>query len=233
MDNAATTKPNEQAVKVAEKYLFEKFYNPSAMYKEGHEVQGELKKARSALLSYIGLETDFELIFAKRLLSVSRSGEYYSHLFKTNLEVFQEISEIAESFGRFYGCRFHLSYKDITEEIDPKNEFCFESCAFAIISLAFLTRTYSASREAQINVHLDELGFYFDLTFDIAEQYSSQRLAECAPELINLTERAYDHMFDCFCAQREGRFIARAFLWLRTPNSADIKEKKAKFIYDC
>lgn len=63
MDNAATTKPNEQAVKFAEKYLFEKFYNPSAMYKEGHEVQGELKKARSALLSCIGLETDFELIF--------------------------------------------------------------------------------------------------------------------------------------------------------------------------
>lgn len=63
LDNAATTKPNEQAVKFAEKYLFEKFYNPSAMYKEGHEVQGELKKARSALLSCIGLETDFELIF--------------------------------------------------------------------------------------------------------------------------------------------------------------------------
>ena len=63
LDNAATTKPSENAVRAAEEYLFEKFYNPSAMYKEGYELQSELKKARSALLSPVAFEQDFELIF--------------------------------------------------------------------------------------------------------------------------------------------------------------------------
>lgn len=63
LDNAATTKPNENAIKQAEKYLFENFYNPSAMYKEGHEVQSELKTARLNLLSCVANESDFEVIF--------------------------------------------------------------------------------------------------------------------------------------------------------------------------
>lgn len=63
LDNAATTQPNENAIRLAEEYLREKFYNPSAMYLEGHSLQGELKKARSVLLSSVASETDFELVF--------------------------------------------------------------------------------------------------------------------------------------------------------------------------
>lgn len=63
LDNAATTKPNVNAIKQAEKYLFENFYNPSAMYKEGHEVQSELKTARLNLLSCVANESDFEVVF--------------------------------------------------------------------------------------------------------------------------------------------------------------------------
>ena len=63
LDNAATTKPCENAVRATEKYLFEKYYNPSALYTEGHELQSELKKARSALLSFVANENDFEWIF--------------------------------------------------------------------------------------------------------------------------------------------------------------------------
>ena len=63
MDNAATTKPNEKAFELAKTYVTEKFYNPSALYKAGFALQGELKKARSALLSKIADETAFELIF--------------------------------------------------------------------------------------------------------------------------------------------------------------------------
>lgn len=91
LDNAATTKPSESAVRAAEEYLFEKFYNPSAMYKEGYELQSELKKARSALLSPVAFEQDFELIFtscgteadnqavfsfAKRGNAVTTAGEH-------------------------------------------------------------------------------------------------------------------------------------------------------------
>lgn len=91
LDNAATTKPNENALRHAENYLREKFYNPSAMYDEGHALQGELKKARSVLLSSVASETDFELVFtscgteadnhavfssAKRGNAVTTSGEH-------------------------------------------------------------------------------------------------------------------------------------------------------------
>ena len=63
LDNAATTKPCEKAFELAKAYVTEKFYNPSALYREGFAIQGELKKARSVLLSKIADEKDFEWIF--------------------------------------------------------------------------------------------------------------------------------------------------------------------------
>ncbi len=63
LDNAATTQPCNEAFERAKGYVTEKFYNPSALYKEGFALQGELKKARSVLLSKIADESAFELIF--------------------------------------------------------------------------------------------------------------------------------------------------------------------------
>ncbi len=63
LDNAATTKPDWESCEKAQAYLTEKFYNPSALYREGHALQSELKKARSVLLSRVASETDFEAVF--------------------------------------------------------------------------------------------------------------------------------------------------------------------------
>ncbi len=63
MDNAATTKPSSTAFERAREYVTEKFYNPSAMYREGFALQSELKQARSVLLSSIANESNFELVF--------------------------------------------------------------------------------------------------------------------------------------------------------------------------
>ena len=63
LDNAATTKPSQKALLQAQEYVTKKYFNPSAMYKEGFAVQSELKKARSVLLSKVADETSFELIF--------------------------------------------------------------------------------------------------------------------------------------------------------------------------
>ena len=91
LDNAATTKPSLTAFERASAYVTEKFYNPSAMYNEGFALQGELKKARSVLLSKVADETAFELIFtscgtesdnqaifsfAKRGNAVTSAGEH-------------------------------------------------------------------------------------------------------------------------------------------------------------
>lgn len=91
LDNAATTCPSKSALDKAQKYLTEKFYNPSALYKAGFALQSELKKARSVLLSKIADESAFELIFtscgtesdnqaifsfAKRGNAVATAGEH-------------------------------------------------------------------------------------------------------------------------------------------------------------
>ncbi len=63
LDNAATTQPNAVAFDKACVFAREQFYNPSALYKEGFGLVGELKKARSFLLSKIADEREFELVF--------------------------------------------------------------------------------------------------------------------------------------------------------------------------
>ena len=63
LDNAATTKPNERALSRAAAYLTEKWQNPSGLYRAGLSLQGELKEARSALLSPVADETLFTLAF--------------------------------------------------------------------------------------------------------------------------------------------------------------------------
>ncbi len=63
LDNAATTKPSKKALARAEQFVTERYFNPSAMYKEGFALQGELKKARSSLLSHIADPSYFEWIF--------------------------------------------------------------------------------------------------------------------------------------------------------------------------
>ncbi len=91
LDNAATTKPSESALSKAQVFLTEKYYNPSAKYREGHTLQGELKTARSALLSTVADTVNFEIVFtscgtesdnqaifsfAKRGNAVTTAGEH-------------------------------------------------------------------------------------------------------------------------------------------------------------
>ena len=63
LDNAATTKPNEESVRAAEKFILSEYYNPSALYAEGYNLHLERKKARSNLLSLIADDEKYSLIF--------------------------------------------------------------------------------------------------------------------------------------------------------------------------
>ncbi len=63
LDNAATTQPSQTAFERAQPFAFQRFYNPSALYKEGYALQSELKKARSVLLSKVADENAFEWVF--------------------------------------------------------------------------------------------------------------------------------------------------------------------------
>ncbi len=63
MDNAATTKPGKAALERANIYLTEKYFNPSALYREGFELNLDLENTRKKLVSFIANEDEFELIF--------------------------------------------------------------------------------------------------------------------------------------------------------------------------
>ncbi|MGN1235643.1 MAG: cysteine desulfurase family protein [Christensenellaceae bacterium] len=91
LDNAATTKPNQAAVKNAMIWLTEYYFNPSAMYREGFERHREIKAARENILPLVadpllfdleftscGTESDNQAIFvfAKRGNAVTTEGEH-------------------------------------------------------------------------------------------------------------------------------------------------------------
>lgn len=63
LDNAATSKPDEECLKRAEKYLYNNYYNPSALYAEGYNIQLELREARKNILSLLTIGGNFDLIF--------------------------------------------------------------------------------------------------------------------------------------------------------------------------
>lgn len=63
-DNAATTKPSDDAVKKAEIFLKENFYNPSALYRGGLECAKEISEARESILNNLGLDSSkYEVVF--------------------------------------------------------------------------------------------------------------------------------------------------------------------------
>ncbi len=62
-DNAATTRPNGECLKKAEKYLYNDYFNPSALYAEGYSVQLALREARKNIVGNIADSERFDLIF--------------------------------------------------------------------------------------------------------------------------------------------------------------------------
>lgn len=62
-DNAATTRPNGECLKKAEKYLYNDYFNPSALYAEGYSVQLALREARKNIIENIADSERFDLIF--------------------------------------------------------------------------------------------------------------------------------------------------------------------------
>ncbi len=63
LDNAATTRPNEEALARAQRYASENFFNPSASYGGGFAVSAEMGRARESILSRIADPAKFELVF--------------------------------------------------------------------------------------------------------------------------------------------------------------------------
>jgi cysteine desulfurase len=135
LDNAATTKPSMTTFERARVYVEEKFYNPSALYNEGFALQGELKKARSVLLSKVADESFFELVFtscgtesdnqaifsfARRGNAVTTAGEH-----SAVSAAFQELKTRGVAEPRFASLQKdgRVDVKALLELVDEKTSF--------------------------------------------------------------------------------------------------------------
>lgn len=102
LDNAATTKPSAFAINNSETYLKEKYFNPSALYRNGIDCLKDIKSSKNNLLSKLGVNSDlFEVVYTscgsesdnlaifcckKRGLFVTDLGEH-SAVYKSFLEL--------------------------------------------------------------------------------------------------------------------------------------------------
>ena len=62
-DNASTTEICDQALESVNSYSKDKFYNPSALYRESLNVSNDINDARSKILEYLGASSGDKLIF--------------------------------------------------------------------------------------------------------------------------------------------------------------------------
>ncbi|MDE6373717.1 MAG: cysteine desulfurase [Clostridia bacterium] len=103
LDNAATTKPDEECLKAAEQFVTEKFYNPSALYAEGYALHKQINNSRSVLLSTIANDRDFQIIFTScgteadnmAIFGGGRRGNVVT-TFGEHSAVFSAVSELKE-----------------------------------------------------------------------------------------------------------------------------------------
>lgn len=185
--------------------------------------------AFSSLLTPI---TDEATNFAERLIAMRSVSEELREPFVSNSMSISKLMAIARTISSFYGCTIEIIPKDIRENIETESEFSHSTYAFALSLLTLLARTYSADRGATLLLRLDETGFYFDISFKIAEQYQGLVLSELAPSLKHLIKVMDERANGCVFAQRENVFIFRGFPWNKLPDSKDLKKKRNQFLYE-
>ena len=169
--------------------------------------------------------------FATRLLATHRGANYYRVHGKTNGEISMMMSEIAYDFSRFCGCELEFNVYG-AGLFEMKNNLCIDSYIFALTSLLFSARNYSANIKAKMDVYFEEMGIGFEFGFEVADEFKSLSLLQEARELKNFKFRASSRLFDCDYYQNERAFAVRGYPWFKHPNSADLKENRREFIYN-
>lgn len=133
LDNAATTAPNKEALRIATQKYEELFYNPSASYKQGAEVHALIEDCKRTILETLVNEediTDYDIIFTgsgteadNLALSVIGGNIVYSngeHAAVYNKAISQP-SRVLEIFGK--GDDYPLSHitGDLTAPLNRHN----------------------------------------------------------------------------------------------------------------
>ena len=130
LDNAATTRPDGQCLDKAKQFIYENYYNPSALYAEGYNLHLTLKRAKKDILHCIandnfditvtscGTEADNHAIFCagRRGNVVTTLGEH-SAVFSAVSELKQRAIEV-----RFapLNCDGSVDVEELLKLVDEK-----------------------------------------------------------------------------------------------------------------
>lgn len=117
LDNAATTAPNKEALRIATQKYEELFYNPSASYKHGAEVHALIEDCKRTILETLVNEediADYDIIF-------TGSGTEADNLALRHVDpVFCNLLSTLEEHAAVYEAALTCTYRE------PKKVLCVE-----------------------------------------------------------------------------------------------------------
>ena len=130
LDNAATTRPDSDAVREALYYLEDGFYNPSALYKESFAVHRALEAARKNIISQIADPQKFTLLFTscgseadnQALFSCARRGNFvttegeHAAIYNAASEIARRGVEVRYAKLDPYGCADEADLLQLVDE---------------------------------------------------------------------------------------------------------------------
>ena len=169
--------------------------------------------------------------FIKTLMSMHREEVYYNTHGKSNGEIAVMMSDMAFAWSEFYGCSIQVDVTG-TDDYETANKLCIDSYVFTLSSLFSLTRDYSATREAQINIVFDKMGICVEFGFKIAKEYRQLILSRESKALMHFAKHSESRLFLCNFYQTEDEYAVKTYPWYKNPNSSDLKEKKPRLIYN-
>lgn len=171
--------------------------------------------------------TNEHYMFIERLRSTVSADMPYDIDAMTNVEIAEEMLDLAYAYGNLYGCDVDIKFNGL-REFDLLRRFSFEMYIFALSVFCAVARNYSAKRNALITAYFRPTGIYLDFSFKIAEIYAERELKSYSTELVKFHEKLFAYKADSEISQADGMINLRIYPFVYKSEYSDIKEKKKK-----
>ena len=94
---------------------------------------------------------------------------------KTNVEIVDIMLDMARRISKFVGCALEINVHGMGI-FEIKNELSLSLYKYMLLLLCFAVRNYSENIDATLDIRLDEMGPYVDLTFELASDFKREGL---------------------------------------------------------
>ena len=168
--------------------------------------------------------------FGQNFELICRANRLYRTRGLTNVELADLMLDVAHDICDYIGSEIDFEVEGLAL-FELKNEFCFDSFKFMLITLCLSIRKYSSDRRGSAVIHFDEMGISLSVSFDIAEDYSDLEFLTSALELAYLKKFSYKDGFSCHFDIMDNTFSALGYLWKAPGDFEHIKKDIAEFKY--